>query len=93
MLTPTSGSAAPPEGQIIGTLDFYDEGGVTIWMPSPEGFDEDVYKSFKMTTSFLFHALTRPDWLTDFFLKHYEESEENPERPTLTLIKGGKEED
>lgn len=93
MLTPTSGSSVPPSGQIIGTLDFYDEGGVTVWMPPSDGFDDEVYESFKMTTSFLFHALTRPDWLTDYFLKHYKEVEEVPEVPKLTLIKGGREED
>lgn len=91
MLTPTSGSNGIPDGKIIGTFDFYDEGGVSVWMPDPGDFEEEVYESFKMTTQFLFHALTRPDWLTDYFLHHHEkkEIEEDP-GPSLTLIKGGK---
>lgn len=79
-------------------MDFYEEGGVNVFMDSSSNVDEETLESFKMTTEFIFHALTRSDWMTEFFMKFYEsmdileEQNEENSKPVLTLIKGGKEE-
>ena len=96
-MSPITGSFDRIDDVLIGTMDFYQEGGVNVFMTSPDEVDKDIYESFKMTTSFIFHALTRSDWMTEFFIKHYQEDTDDSASPTqkrgpkLTLLKGGKE--
>jgi hypothetical protein len=93
--TPVTGS----NENLIGTLDFYDLGSVNIFTQQPPGVDDEVMETFKMTIDFIFHALSRADWMSEFFLENYDEhgvrkvnSNDSHKKPNLQLIVGGKEE-
>jgi hypothetical protein len=99
-MTPTTGSInrSKDEDTLVGSMDFYGEGGVNVFMADTSSMDEEVVESFRMTTEFIFHALTRSDWMTEFFINFYENLEASETQnsknslPVLTLIKGGKDE-
>lgn len=99
MTSASSGSFGKSTGQgpLVGTLDFYEGGDVNIYTMHPGDIDEDVLETFKITVSFILHALNRTDWMHDFFLNHFDEeiigAVKTPEekiKSHLTLIKGGK---
>ena len=89
----------PEAGQLVGTIEFFEEGAVCLTVKSPEQQDPDVVHAFQATADFVLYALTRADWMGEFFSKALDEdipfSHKNTSKsnaPNLTLIKGGKEE-
>lgn len=93
--TPTGSMSESP---VVGSLDFLEDGTITIFANEKEKIEEEVAINFKATAEFIFYALSRKDWMTEFFLaspevfdsviQNFEEQRKGPE---LTLIKGGKE--
>ena len=93
--TPTGSMSESP---IVGSLDFLEDGTITIFANEKAEIEEEVAVNFKATAEFIFYALSRNDWMTEFFLARpeifdsvIEKFEEKRKGPELVLIKGGKE--
>ncbi len=94
MLTTPTGSNPNLNDIIVGTLSFMESGVVNIFKSEDKNIDPVVASTFQMTTDFIFYALMRSDWMIEFAQKYdLVEKESTPnDKPTLTLIEGGKEE-
>lgn len=97
MMTTSTGSMNL--SPVVGTFDFLEDGTINIFTPQDVLFDEEVVTSFRVTSEFIFYALTRQDWMSEFLISNpdsfktfFESLPSEKQSPRLTLIKGGKEE-
>ena len=78
----------------VGQLTFMESGIIDIRTNTSSSIDPLVMETFHMTSNFIFFALMRSDWMTEF-AEQYEFSDDfsgpKADQPSLTLIKGGKE--
>ena len=98
MKTIHSGSNPGEHDSMIGTLTFMESGVVDIFVSEDEDIDELIVSTFNMTSDFIFYALSRTDWMAEFASNYIlsdgisEGPDEAPDAsPTLTVLKGGKE--
>jgi len=78
----------------VGQLTFMESGTIDIRVNSSISIDPLVLDTFHMTSDFIFFALQRSDWMTEF-ASTYKFPDDSifieDSTPNLTLIKGGKE--
>jgi hypothetical protein len=94
MKTIHSGSNPGEHDSMIGTLTFMESGVVDIFVSKDEDIDELIVSTFHMTSDFIFYALSRTDWMTEFASNYIVSdgvSGAPDASPTLTVLKGGKE--
>ena len=94
MKTIHSGSSPVDNDSMIGTLTFMESGVVDIFVTKDENIDDLIVSTFHMTSDFIFYALSRTDWMSEFassYVLHNESPEDLSNSPILRVLKGGKE--
>lgn len=91
MFTIVSGSNSEyhiSEDTPVGVLTFLESGAIDIKISEEETIPLEVVEAFNLTSNFIFYALTRSEWVSEFAETFYGQTEE-PDKPNLFVIQGG----
>lgn len=77
---------------VVSSISFMSSGEVVVERGNTEEITDEDLASLLYTQEFIFYALKREDWLLHF-LNDIKKTSPHLQKPSLTLIKGGLDED
>lgn len=77
---------------VVSSISFMSNGEVVVEKGNTESISDEDLATLLYTQEFIFYALNREDWLLHF-LNDNKKTSTHSQKPSLTLIRGGLDED